>query len=222
MFLATIGGGGAVTFKQLSLTTSGTTGEPSIDGAGQRVAFVSNRIASNFREIYYADVDGSNNLSLTRVTTSAIELGNDQPAISTDGTRIAFISPNSGQVRLYDTLINGEFTATVGTALNPAMSGDGTVVAYALNQQLYTLAYRLARVSLTKSATPGIISQDQLFTYTVVVRNAGPSPAVNIILTDTLGSIPRAPGLAVEQRQPYRPGRRYLLDRDRLTHYLHP
>ena len=192
VFLATIGSGGQATFTQISDTTSGSTGAPSIDSNGQRVAFVSNRIDSNLREIYYADVDSSNTLTLTRVTTSAVELGNDQPAINGDGTRIAFISPNIGQVRVFDTHLGGELTATVGTALNPSLSGDGTVVVFALNQQLYTLAYRLARLTLTKTVTPGLINQGQLFTYTVVLNNAGPSPATNIILTDTLGAIPGA------------------------------
>src|SRR5437868_1275633 len=83
-------------------------------------------------------------------------------SINRDGTRIAFISPNNGQVRVFDTQLGIELTATVGTALNPALSGDGTVVAYAKGQQLYTLAYRLTKLTLAKTATPGVIRQDQL------------------------------------------------------------
>ena len=134
VFLAAISPSGQVTFTQLSDTNSGTTGEPSIDGDGQRIAFVSNRSPvpsqpnlnpSNLHEIYYADVDGGGVVSIARVTTSTVEIGNDQPAISGDGTRIGFISPNSGLLRIYDTLLGSELTATVGTALNPTLSGDG-------------------------------------------------------------------------------------------------
>ena len=201
VFLANVGPSGPVTFTQLSDTTSGTTGEPSIDGVGQRVAFVSNRTPvpaqpilnpSNLHEIYYADVDGSGGMTVTRVTTSQVEIGNDQPTISGDGTRIGSISPNVGQVRIYDTLLGAELTATVGSALNPSLSGDGTVVMYALNRQLYTLAYRLTKLTVTKTASTNAIYQSELFSYTVVLSNAGPSAANNIVLTDTLGTIASA------------------------------
>ncbi|MEP7356926.1 MAG: FG-GAP-like repeat-containing protein, partial [Anaerolineales bacterium] len=107
VFLATIGQGGQVSFTQISQTTSGSVGAPSIDGAGSRVTFVSNRapgpLVSNpasVREVFLADIGGGGSFTLSRVTTTTVELGNDQPSISADGTRIGFVSPGIGQVRV--------------------------------------------------------------------------------------------------------------------------
>src|SRR5579859_3396435 len=198
VYLAAIGPSGQVTFTQVTHTSSGTTGQPSIDADGQRVAFVSDRSPNGqgnlnqeqLNEIFYADVVGPGNLTVTQVTTSSSEIGNAQPSISDDGTRIGFISPVNGLVRVWDTITQKMITTTAGSGLlSVSLSGDGTVVGYALNRELYLSSNRLTRLKLTKVAPSGTIFQGQLFSYTVTLTNTGPSLATNVILTDTLGAI---------------------------------
>ena len=197
VFLATISPAGQVSFTQISQTASGNVSAPSIDGAGDRIAFVSNRAPGplvsnpgNLREVFYADIAGGA-FSLTRATTSTVELGNDQPSISADGTRIGFVSPNIGQVRVYDTLTGAELTSTVGASLNPSMSADGTILVFAHNRQLYLTSYPLASVQVTKTANAMEVFANTPVRYQVSVHNGGPSAASNVIITDSIGIIDR-------------------------------
>src|SRR5579859_705750 len=81
-------------------------------------------------------------------------------------------------------------TTTAGSGLlSVSLSGDGTVVGYALNRELYLNGHPFTQLKLSKVAPSGSIFQSQLFSYTVTLTNTGPSAASNVILTDTLGSI---------------------------------
>ncbi|MEP7358722.1 MAG: hypothetical protein ABI847_15855, partial [Anaerolineales bacterium] len=134
-------------------------------------------------------MDGGGAFSLTRATTSTVELGNDQPSISADGLRIGFVSPGINQVRVYDTLVGNELTSTVGASLNPSLSADGTILVFAHNRQLYMTSYPLASVQVTKTTTAVNVFAEQLVRYQVAIRNGGPSPASNVVVTDSLGII---------------------------------
>ncbi len=192
VFLAEMGTFG-VKLAQLTQTTGGTVSHPSINADGQRVAFVSDRDPtggpgnpSNLREIFYADVSPAFAVAVTPVTTSTLEVGNDQPDISGDGTRIAFVSPALGQVRLYDTVVVSELVTTIGPSLAPAMSADGTAMAFAHNKQLYLTSSPMAELVVSKVGVPSPVFEGQQLRYTVVVSNAGPSAAANVRMTDTL------------------------------------
>jgi Tol biopolymer transport system component len=193
VFLAEVGT--PVRIVQLSNTTTGSTGEPAINGNGTRVAFVSDRDPAsgpgnpaNLREIYYADVNGSYGLTISPVTTSTVEVGNGEPTISSDGSRVAFVSPGLNQVRLYDTLINTELVDTIGASLNPSLSAGGTVLVFAYNRQLYITSSPIAELVVTNVGVPSPVFENQPLRFTVVVSNAGPSIAENVRITETLPS----------------------------------
>ena len=188
VFLADVTPSGQVTFTQVTSTIAGNTGEPAIDGDGQRIAYVSDQ-PSGVREIFYADVDASHQLTVTQVTNDVFEVGNDQPTISSDGTRIGFVSTALQQVRVYDTFLVKELTPIEegGPSLNPSLSGDGTVIGFTFNRQLYLTGFPLAGLHVTKTVAPTSGFQSSPVTYTVVVSNAGPSAATNVMLTDTVG-----------------------------------
>ncbi|MCC7360146.1 MAG: VCBS repeat-containing protein [Anaerolineales bacterium] len=191
VFLAEISG--TVQYVQLSNTTTGSTGEPAINGDGTRVTFVSDRDPaagvgnpSNLREIYYADISPSYGLSISPVTTSTVEVGNGEPTISADGARIAFVSPGLDQVRIFDALINTELVSDLGASLNPNLSADSTVLVFAHNRQLYYTSSPIAELVVSNVANPSPVFENAPLRYTVVVSNAGPSLAENVRLTETL------------------------------------
>ena len=54
------------------------------------------------------------------------------------------------------------------------------------NEVPVTIAGELADISITKSASPSPLQPGKPLTYTIIVRNAGPSISENVVLTDTI------------------------------------
>jgi uncharacterized repeat protein (TIGR01451 family) len=186
--------GSPVKLVQVTQTSSGSTSHPSISANGERVAFVSDRDPTggggnpdDLRQIYYAEVSPGYAVTVAAVTTETVEVGNDQPVISGDGTRIVFVSPALGQVRLADTLVpDTELVISIGPSLAPAVSSDGTALAFAHNKQLYLSSSPMAELLVSKTASPSPVYEGQQLHYTVLVTNAGPSAAANVRITETL------------------------------------
>jgi len=83
-----------LTTSKLLLGADGVSGAPSVDDTGTTVVFQSNQLLflSNLDgnyEIWRVRTDG---LGLTALTSSILEIGSFFPAISGDGTRVAFLS----------------------------------------------------------------------------------------------------------------------------------
>ena len=139
---------GAEQFSQITFSTQGQSGTPSINADGTRIAFVSDRDLTGDNpdgdwEIFLFDTQTT---QLTQIT--AVGCDNMAPAISADGTRIAFRSTcayfggagyweiyscdtDTGQISQVST-ISGEHYAV--SAPRPAINADGTRVAYVLSE----------------------------------------------------------------------------------------
>src|SRR5205085_5596552 len=84
---------GTSSFTQITTTGGGANRQPSISGAGTRIAFASDRnLAANNAdanfEIFLFDTGTSAFTQITNTTGGS----NDRPSINADGTRIAFTS----------------------------------------------------------------------------------------------------------------------------------
>ena len=85
-----------MTIRQLTTTTVGANILPSISADGARIAFASDRNLTSKNpdgnsEIVLATVDAAGTITYSVVTKTSGGL-NDQPALSSDGARIAFVS----------------------------------------------------------------------------------------------------------------------------------
>jgi uncharacterized repeat protein (TIGR01451 family) len=133
-------------FTQITNTTGGINVEPSINGDGTRIAFVSysNPTGGNpdgNPEIFLYDAATN---SLKEVTLTPILGIHREPSISGDGTRIAFVSnfdltghnsDGNSEIFLFDTVTNNftQVTDTFGgsqTNNRPSISYDGKRIAF--------------------------------------------------------------------------------------------
>ena len=98
IFLAKVNASGATSLTQVTSTTVGINVFPSINMAGDRIAFVSDRdlLQNNSNadlnpEIFIAQIAPDNSVTFTQVTSTSGAL-NDQPMLDGNGDHIAFIS----------------------------------------------------------------------------------------------------------------------------------
>lgn len=100
-------------------------GEPGI--AESKIYFISNR--TGFKELWVMDYDGSNQRQLTHLNSIALS-----PAVSPDGTRVAFVSWARGKtdIAMFSTELGRvvSFPRWPGTNSAPAWSPDGTKLAF--------------------------------------------------------------------------------------------
>jgi len=140
---------GAEQFSQITCSTQGQSGLPGINADGTRIVFLSRSDLTGDNpdgnwEIFLFDTQTT---QLTQISVST-ECDNMAPAISANGTRIAFRSTCAyfgglgyWEIFLYDTdtgqisqvsSISGESYAV--SAPRPAINADGTHVAYLLSE----------------------------------------------------------------------------------------
>jgi uncharacterized repeat protein (TIGR01451 family) len=195
VFVATLGGSGIVSFAQLTPSASsadGAVGRPAINADGSRIAFASNRNLTGrnpglTRQIFVAYVDLAGAVTLSMVTDPT--LGSyDQPALNSDGTRIAFVSSADQAVMLFDSVINAYFQLTSAGAdsFGPAIDSQGTHLAFVANRAVYGASCPLVDLAVSKTAEPASVLAGDGLAYTVVITNQGPSQATNVQLTDEL------------------------------------
>jgi uncharacterized repeat protein (TIGR01451 family) len=153
---------------QTRLTTDGADDErPTWSPDGSKIAFESNRDGDP--HIYVMNADGSGE---TRLTSS---VNDDEPAWSPDGKKIVFVSARDGYRNLYAVNADGSGPVDRLTAGDDDLLPDWQPIPSA------DLAVGLAASSSSVKGT-------QRLTYAVDVRNAGPSPASGVVVTDTLPS----------------------------------
>ena len=115
--------------------------DPAWSPDGSRIAFASNRHGLDNgldKQIYVMDTDGSNIIRLTfrQVEQGKVEQGEkEEPAWSPDGSRIAFVSSETGNVDIY--LMNPDGSNITRVTFNeaidwfPTWSPDGSRIAFA-------------------------------------------------------------------------------------------
>ena len=153
---------GATTTFTLSVTNVGNTPTD-----GSTVTVTDPFPAISFSAIANAGGDGWNcqtaGLTLTCSRSDALAAGDAYPPILVDAT-IADLAP--------DTIINTATVSGGGSAPASASDGGGTS--------------GLANVSITKTADPTTVQSGGTVTFTLNVANAGPSPALNVMVSDPI------------------------------------
>jgi len=191
IFLAEIGGNGKVAYTQISVSDDDINESPSIDRNGTHIAFMGN----SERQIYVASVTDAPITPNTSVTTNTIakdiRYTYDQPHISADGVRVAYIEEfkELRALRVYDRVKQGILTTGIigSDDAYPAISGDSKDVTYVSNWDIYLTTYPLSDLAITKTNNiTAIINPGDSMTYTIVVSNTGPSPASDVNISDTV------------------------------------
>lgn len=113
-------------------------------------------------------------------------------------------NPNTGFI-VPDVPVQGSVTITFTVradsipAINPTLNHANMRYSYTpveggipqefeveTNEVPVTIAGELVDISITKSASPSPLQPGKPLTYTIIVRNAGPSISENVVLTDTI------------------------------------
>ncbi len=153
---------GATTTFTLSVTNVGN-----MPTDGSTVTVTDPFPAISFSAIANAGGDGWNcqtaGLTLTCSRSDALAAGDAYPPILVDAT-VADLAP--------DTIINTATVSGGGSAPASASDGGGTS--------------GLANVSITKTADPTTVQSGGTVTFTLNVANAGPSPALNVMVSDPI------------------------------------
>ncbi len=177
---------------------SGTVSDqPSISADGNYIAFVSNldltgENADGNQEVFLAQI-GAGFIEFTQATSTSIGY-NDRPSLSTDGTRFAYVPADNDGIIFYDKVYSSLSPVYLGPpGTQPAISSGGGSLAFISSDEnslhgLYMAQCGLAGLSIGKSVEPGYPVAGDYLTYTLIVSNAGPSPSVNVVVTDELPS----------------------------------
>ena len=204
--------------------------DPAPSPAGERVVFASNRDLSGYTsDIWTMNPDGtgqgstgSGNHQLLPFPSQPVDVDENSPEWSPDGTKIAFQADDwfTGQNDVF--VMTSEGGDPVNVTNHPAFdsrptwSPDGTKLAFASNRsgdsEIYTMnvdgtgvrqvtdntaddsspdwgvggASEPADLSITKSDDPDPAFVGDTITYTLNVRNGGPSTATAVQVTDNL------------------------------------
>jgi uncharacterized repeat protein (TIGR01451 family) len=143
-------------------------GDPSWSPDGSKMAFVSLRDGN--RDIYSMNANGS---ARTRLTNDPNFDGD--PAWSPDGAKIAFSSVRELSRDIF------------------VMNADGSAQTRLANVSVFDShpdwqTIPSADLALSMGATPDSVTPGQELTYTITVRNNGPSNAQGVVVTDPLPS----------------------------------
>ena len=144
--------------QPVSFGAEGSDFDPCISADGGTVVFASTR-HSNTADIYRKSVGG----------TAVVQLTNDpahdvMPAISPDGTRVAFASDRDGSWDIFVVSVDGgpsvQVTDGVSSDLHPSWSPDGTTLAFcrmsAIGQTWEVWTVEVDRPATTRFLTDGL------------------------------------------------------------------
>jgi uncharacterized repeat protein (TIGR01451 family) len=187
LVVADVGHGGTVTRRTVANPTGGTNRQPSIDAAGDRVAFRSSG------DIYMANVPAAGEITTTPIARAGGGTTYDEPAISADGTRIAYVATDSSSatIMFYDTGVGAQRELRGAPhARHPSLSADGTQFAIVSGREIWIAASPRADVGIAKFSHPTPLVPGLAVTYTLIVTNGGPSSVGGVTVTDRLpGSV---------------------------------
>ncbi|MBN1937895.1 MAG: DUF11 domain-containing protein [Anaerolineae bacterium] len=164
--------------------------QPTIDQNGTHIAFVSNRTLSSDnadgnQEIFLVvrDVSG---FTFTQVTSTAGNLVNEQPSISGDGYRVAYV--NNDGIWFYDVgeRVRMRLAGKGDSNSRPSISANGLNVAFAADQKIYWAEFPLVDLAIAKTSTPLPLIAGAPVTYLITVTNLGPSDVFGALVSDTL------------------------------------
>lgn len=193
---------------------AGQTAQTSFDVAcatplSNQIVFVSNRAQGGDNQIYVMGANGSN---VTQLTT---EPGDDfDPAISPDGTRIAFASNRDGDFDIYIMLADGaipvQLTTTSASDRKPAWSPDGTQIAFERELEIYVMdADGSNPVNITNDpATDQAPSWSPGGTQIAFVSGRDGSLDIHVMNADGSGAFNLTADAATDQVPAWRPGTR--------------
>jgi len=202
IFVAELENGQVKRYIQVTQTPEGVTNEqPSIVARTTPTDSVLNVVFLSDYD-WPDDVDNANRdrhvaLAVITTTTSSPTVRvyaipqtpgeKDYPNISTDGGRIAYISTADQKLHLYDTFEARDIAenAPVQHAF-PALSADGTQMAFVANWDIYRGEYPLVDLALDKSANTNEAEAGDTVTYVFTATNNGPSPAIDAKIVDIL------------------------------------
>lgn len=187
--------------------TSSENFSPVIAADGATIAHVAVRKdvqGTEFQQLYVARHDPVTNAWLQ--TPVAAEGNHDQPSISADGRRVAFVTETENGLReVLLAQVNGSSISAVtvaslpnGITEQPTISGDGTTIVYvgiediinnpdASGADLYAVECPTADLSLAV-AGPESVAAGEFLTHTLSVFNAGPSLARDVNINYDLPS----------------------------------
>jgi uncharacterized repeat protein (TIGR01451 family) len=189
VFVADINPDGSITFGRVSDTSDDVNKEqPSISGDGTRVAYT--RVSAASSRVYWAEVGST----APHVQVSTGGSSNEEPAMSLQGDRIAFVSDNS--VMLYyvafasPPVVVAEVPSDTLPSRPAIATGDTyqeTWVVFAAGGQLYRLWVPQApELTISKTAQDaGYLRPGDRITYTIVVANIGGIPATSAVISDS-------------------------------------
>jgi len=164
----------------------------SMNGDGSRIAFI-------YKHQLYLTILQNNGTYTERILTPDTETAS-LPAMSGDGTRIAFTSDRDGNPELYIYEITADLylqvtnlPAELSRVSNQAsINVDGTYVAFGSGQQgnreIYLAYCPIADLSVQKTAAASVLAGNTLnYTFTVK-NNSSDMQALAVVVSDTLPS----------------------------------
>ena len=203
-------------FTQITNSTTGFNAIPSISADSGRIAFLSTANltggnADGNQEIFLYDAATAN---LTQITNATVGFS-QFPSMSGDGTRVAFSSTanltggnadGSDEIFLYDTsmpTLTQITDSAAGNSSAPSINADGSRIAFQSmanltggnadgNDEIFLATCplptsdRSADPLVSMSATPDPVKTGGDLTYTIGVKNLGPGPVFDLVLTDPL------------------------------------
>ena len=189
IFLARRANNGSWSISQITSTQGSANLFPSINSAGDRIAFVSDdselhnidqsRVNSerNF-EIFLATIPNSGAVQFRQITNTTAGVTNDQPVINAAGNRIAFTGAvgQTAQIYVWDES-QGSPAQLTQTDINdqPSISADGTSIVY-----IATTSSDRSRVVLHTLSTDGSESRAEVIVPAATnTKYRGPSISGN-------------------------------------------
>ncbi len=140
-------------FEPRQVTTRpGVESEPAISPSGQEIAYCATEAGNS--DIWVTDIRGGRPLRLT--TEASAE---HSPCWFPDGSAVAFVSDRSGEAAIWKMpRLGGNTVMLVANAVDPAVSWDGTLVAFARPNP--SGFYRIGFASLTAPDEGRILTTD--------------------------------------------------------------